>query len=90
MSVEDDAAQWMAEEVTREGVLPQSTAVWEIERRFGSDLVETNRNGNPAISKKVLTKFRKLTEGRVVWSRWDNCWQLLDKPAPPGSSRVVY
>jgi hypothetical protein len=79
-----DVAAWMLEEVNREGQLYQSEAVDEIEGRFGDEFVYENDNGNPAIARKVLAAFRKLTEETVVWDRWDFCWRLRDESDDPG------
>jgi hypothetical protein len=70
-----DAAQWMAGELERRGYLEQAYAVAEIERKFGGDFVYQNDNGNPAIDKRIIRAFRKLTEETVIWDRWDFAWR---------------
>lgn len=67
-------AEWMLSKFESEGQLFQVDAVMGIEQSFGSEFLYDNENGNQAISKKVLKEFRKLTEGRVVWSRSEFCW----------------
>ena len=39
----------------------QETIVLDVESRFGSEWVYYNDSGNPAISRKVLAEFRKVT-----------------------------
>lgn len=64
-----DAAEWMLQMLDKRGSLPQDEAASSIKKNFGDEFVYENDSGNPAISKAVLTEFRKLTEGSVVWSR---------------------
>ena len=68
-------AAWMLSEFEKTGELFQVEAVSGIEELFGEDYIGTNDNGNQAISPKVLAAFRKLTEGKVVWSRSEFCWR---------------
>jgi hypothetical protein len=81
-----DIARWMLDELeqSKTGRLLQSDAVREIERRFGPEFVYKNDNGNPAIDKRILREFRKLTEDTVIWDRWDFAWRHRrqgDKPS---------
>jgi hypothetical protein len=62
----ETVARWMLAEVEREGDLYQETAVYEIEQKFGQEFVYENENGNPAIERRVLAAFRKVSEGSVV------------------------
>lgn len=52
------------------------------------DLVYTNENGGWAIDRVVLAEFRKLTEGRVVWSRSELRWRPRDASEDP-KRRIV-
>lgn len=69
-----DVAQFMAGELAARGSLYQEDVVYQIERRFGSEFTYTNENGNQAISRRVLTEFRKLTPD-AVWERGSRMWR---------------
>ena len=68
-------AEWMLGEFEKKGELFQVDAVMIIEKNFGAKFIGSNDNGNQSISPKVLSEFRKLTEGSVVWSRSEFCWK---------------
>lgn len=71
------AAQWMWDELQREGSLAQHTAVAEIAEQFGDELTYINDNGNPAIKRGVLKLFKALHEGKAQWfGRPDFYWRL--------------
>lgn len=84
MPTADDAAKWMADYVAKYGELPQDEAAMEIETRFGPDFVYDNENGNLAISRDVLRKFRKRTEKTVVWDRGRREWRNRESGDGPG------
>lgn len=84
----EDVAKWMLEELTATGYLAQYYAVTEIEARFGSAFVYLNDSGKPAISRKVLTAFRRITEESVVWDRGDKSWHLRG-PGDPATGRLI-
>ncbi len=73
----------MADEVHEKRRLDQWDAVQEIEKRFGEEHLYENENGNPAISRRALKEFRKLTPD-VVWERWDREWRLRAEHDEPG------
>jgi hypothetical protein len=73
---------------TAKGRLYQDDAVSEIEKRFGAEFVYANEAGNPAISRRVLAAFRRLTEADAVWDRGDRCWERRRPTDPPG--RISY
>lgn len=79
-----DVADWLLAEVQRVGFLEQDTAAFEIERRFGSEHVYTNENGNMAISRPVLSAFRKISNSEVVWERRERLWRKRDTFDGPG------
>ena len=79
-----DVAQWMLEEIDRVRYLDQEDAVYKIERQFGSEFVYANDAGNPAISKKVLAAFNKLTKETVVWDRSERHWRRRSPYDAPG------
>ena len=62
----------------------KEVVVYEIESQYGDEFVYINENGNLAVSRNVLSEFRKLTEGKVVWSRGERYWRFkadFDDPA---------
>ena len=77
-------AQWMASLLQREGTLYQSDAVAAIAEQFGDEFTYTNDNGNPAIDKRILKAFKKITGDTVVWERWDFCWRKREASDAPG------
>jgi len=76
----------MVGRLEEEELLYQEVVVYEIEERFGSDFVYENENGNLAISRKVLSEFKKLTEDSVVWERGERLWRNREDFDPEGRS----
>lgn len=80
----ETVADWMLEEFEKQsGVLNQDDAVSQIADRFGQTFIYDNQEGNPAIDKKVLAAFRKLTGDSVVWISGERLWrrrELGDEP----------
>lgn len=62
----NDAAEWMLRRVERSGVLHQDDAVSGIADKFGEGTTYENAAGNPAISKEVLSKFKRISP-EIVW-----------------------
>jgi len=83
-----DVAVWMMSELDREGLIYQDTIVYDIERKFGERFTYTNAGGNQAISKDVLTAFRKISETSVVWDRLDRAWRKRECADEPGRQQV--
>jgi hypothetical protein len=81
-------AKWMLSELRREGALYQESAVSDIEDRFGERFVYDNENGNRAISREVLSAFRKLTGATVVWDRTERYWRLRESGDDPSRSQA--
>lgn len=77
-------ATWMLEELDRVKFLYQEEAVSQIEVKFGRDFVYENDGGNPAISRKVLSEFKKLTGDSVVWDRSERMWRRRENYDAPG------
>ena len=70
------AAAWMAAELERRGgILEQHVAVFEVRQRFGPECAYINDSGNLALARPVLTEFRRLTEGTVVWDASSRLWR---------------
>jgi hypothetical protein len=78
----NEIADWMASEVEVEGFLYQDMAVAHIAEQFGDAFIYTNENGTRAISEAVLSAFRNLTEGTVIWDQWDKCWRQRQPDDP--------
>jgi hypothetical protein len=73
------AADWMREQIEEHGVLYQDDAAAEITARFGDECTYENENGNLAISRDVLKKFRAVTEKTVVWESADRMWRRREE-----------
>ncbi|HZD15357.1 MAG TPA: hypothetical protein VE196_09605 [Pseudonocardiaceae bacterium] len=79
-------AHWMQQELERKGYLDQEDAVYQITRLFGGNYIYLNDNGGSAIDKKVLRKFRQLTEDTAIWSRGERNWRKRKSGDAPGRS----
>lgn len=79
-----NVAEWMLAQIGEKKPLYQDKAAWEIKKAFGEEFVYSNDNGNPAIAKKVLAKFREISGDDIVWSRGDYCWRLRTARDKPG------
>ncbi|MFT8690634.1 MULTISPECIES: DUF6953 family protein [Acetobacter] len=79
-----EAAQWMFNELQRDGYLDQETAAWKLLQQ-DKTFVYTNANGNLGIDAKVLKAFNKLapTSG-YVWSRSERSWRRRGNYDVPG------
>jgi len=71
-------AEWMLNELKRQGKLHQDTVVYEIVERFGSQFTYDDEDGNLAVRIDVLTAFRKLAKDSVVWVAEDCYWRMRD------------
>ena len=87
MTTATEIAHWMREQLRSRRQLYQFLVAAESERRFGSEFVYINRNGNRAIDHLVLDQFRKLTERDVVWERIGRYWRLRKATDEPGRSQ---
>ncbi|WP_371477435.1 DUF6953 family protein [Alcaligenes phenolicus] len=83
-----DVAKWMFGELQRERYLYQETVVYDIQSNFGEDFIYFNDSGNPAISKKVLYAFRKLTGDLVVWDKGERMWRFREAHDEPGRQQL--
>ena len=72
-----DVAQFMFDKLQKDGYLYQAQIVHDINKEFGEEFIYMNENGNPAISKKVLTAFGKLKKAyNIEWDNYDKSWRL--------------
>lgn len=83
-SPDDLAAEWMAKQLMAAGYLDQETAVYSIQKQFGASTTYFNDNGNLAISKSVLAKFKALTKSSAVWLRGERAWRTRATYDQPG------
>ena len=79
-----DVAVWMRSRITVHDPLYQSEAVYTIQEKFGDHFTFDNANGNLAISREVLSEFRRLTDTTVVWDATERAWRLREEDDAPG------
>jgi hypothetical protein len=79
-----DVAVFMLEQLESQQVLYQEVVVYQIIEKFGEEFTYINVHGNPAIDKKVLREFRRLTRDTVVWMRGERAWRKRHEHDPPG------
>jgi hypothetical protein len=77
-------AQWMLSCLNQGKQLYQADVVEEIGKWFGPEFTHLNENGNPAIDKRILRAFRKISGDTVVWDRWDFSWRKRQPGDAPG------
>lgn len=69
---------------------PQREAVKVVRDEFGEDWLYTNKNGNPAIKKSILDKFRELRGNDWVWASQTQAWRKRRPDDPADKSMVRY
>lgn len=79
MTTPDDVAQWMRAEVIAKGYVEQETMVHDIAKRFGAEFTYDNENGNPAIDRKVLRVFKKISDPEIVRESGERAWRKREK-----------
>ena len=87
MASAEDVAQWMLQEIKKNGSLLQAKAAREIERRFGKEFTYINNAGGKSISRGVLRAFRRLSGDDVVWARVSQYWRMREPNDGPGRSQ---
>jgi len=80
----NDVAKWMVKQMEESPYLYQETVVYDIKEKFGEQFTYDNVNGNLAISRDVLTAFRKLTKETAIWVRSERCWRKREAHDGPG------
>lgn len=78
------AADWMRERIDEQGVLYQEDAAAELTARFGAECTYENENGNLAISREILKRFRAATDKTVVWDSGERMWRRREEWDSPG------
>lgn len=68
--------------------LDQEVVVRKIRRECGEEHTYKNANGNWAISREVLSEFRKLTADTHIWERGARTWRLRTERDPPGKRQA--
>ena len=72
---ENDVAQYMNEQLKKNGnMLYQEDIAYDIKSKYGDGYVYENENGNLAINKKVLKKFKEIRDSDVEWDKSEKCW----------------
>ncbi len=77
-TIQQEAAQWMFDEINQIGSLKQEAAAHYINNNFGSDCIEKTEFGNPSIGKKVRDAFKKLHRGGVRWEEESKTWYKIE------------
>ena len=76
-----ELAEWMLEEVNRDGVLTQDRVIREILETTGGEFACINRGVNWAVSRVLREAFRKLAGDSVTWDEAHRCWRKAVPPA---------
>ncbi len=69
-------AEYMIQRLNEAGVLYREVVARDIQSRFGSDFVFPDDEGALVIGDEVLSRFRRLTAGKVIWNRADRFWRF--------------
>jgi len=80
----DGVVQWMLDQLEHKAYLYQHEVVHELQTEFGGSHLYTNANGNPAIARQVLARFRALTADTAIWSKSERRWRKRKAEDPPG------
>jgi len=86
-------AEWMLNELEKTGVLDHEVAVGGIIKLFGSEFIKPSIYGAPAIDKRVLRAFQRLTKDTVVWVKLgplEKFWRKRRPDDPPGRRQYDY
>ena len=75
------------EQLRQRPILYQETAARQIASAFGAEFTYKNKNGNRAISKAVLTQFRKISGDDIIWERGQRMWRRRESTTARGGSR---
>ena len=77
-------ARWMLSRLEENGRLYQVHAAQQITAKFGPGYTYLDDNGNPAIDKRSLRAFRRISGDSVVWDRLNFCWRTREPDDEPG------
>lgn len=76
-------AQWMLEQLQKDGCIYQDDVVDYLIKGRLEALLRENADGNLVIGREVLNAFRELTESTVVWVKPDRYWRFRVKEDEP-------
>jgi hypothetical protein len=79
MTTPQEIADWMLQEVLREGTVYQESIASDVANKFGEEFVPMNENGNPSVRRDILNAFRKISEDSVVWMRSERAWRKREE-----------
>lgn len=77
-------AEWMLEQLKRDGCIYQDDVVDHLVKAKADDLLRENADGNLVVGRSVLDAFLKLTETTVVWVKPDRYWRWRVNEDEPG------
>lgn len=70
-----DVAEYMLQELTKDGILYQEKLVPKIQKLFGDEFVFANAHGTFSLDRKVLREFNKIKGENILWDRDGFCWK---------------
>ena len=70
-----DVAEYMLQELAKDGILYQEKLVQKIQKQFGDEFVFANTHGTLSIDRKVLREFNKIKGDNILWDRDGCCWK---------------
>ncbi|WP_371364567.1 hypothetical protein ACA097_16365 [Pseudomonas sp. QL9] len=79
-----DVAQWMLEQLEREGCIYQDDVVDHLVKGNAEGLLRENADGNLVVGRKVLDAFKAVSEQTVVWVKPDMYWRWRVAEDEPG------
>jgi hypothetical protein len=82
-----EIATFMRKELLKKDYLYQVEIVKKIAENYGASYLYINKNGNQAISTKVLRRFKKLTPD-YVWEIGSKSWRHREDQDPPQKRKV--
>lgn len=72
-----DVANWMVDELQKEGTLSYHQIVKRVHSIFGRKFVFINPDGNFDLIPEVRSEFENLTAGTVLWDETTRQWKHL-------------
>ncbi|HHN8303688.1 DUF6953 family protein [Morganella morganii] len=69
-------AYWMQSQLEKDGCLYQDDVVDFLVKNVQESFLKENADGNLAIATSVLTAFKKINSGTVVWVKPDLYWRF--------------
>ena len=79
---ERELAEWLWEELGRDGVLTLDRVVREVLETTGGEYVRINRGGNWSASRVLREAFAKVAGDRAVWDEAHRCWRRTPAGEP--------